>query len=123
MKLLIVLIVTLLLGSCARPGDHPVSSNCPRSEADNHTLNLQNSADRHDFRDDAVTAEDVAIRWADQRFPRRPEYGTRRDGCMSLSLMESSQLAVDVALVRQYSQEHRAHTFHRRAALLVHTSR
>jgi hypothetical protein len=106
MKLLAVLVVTLLLGSCARPGDHPVSSNCSWTEEDNHTLNLQTLADRHHLRDDAVTAEDVAIRWADQRFPRRPEYGARRDECMeSLFNGVARQHAVDVALVRQYSQE------------------
>ena len=106
MKLLAVLIVTFLLGSCARPGDHPVSSNCAWTEEDKRTLNLQNRADRHHLRDDAVTAEDLAIRWADQRFPRRPEYEARRDECMeSLFSGVAHQHAVDVALVRQYSQE------------------
>jgi hypothetical protein len=106
MKLLAALIVTLLLGSCARPGDRPVSADCSWIEEDNHTLNLQNLADRHHFRDDAVTAEDVAIRWADQRFPHRPEYEARRDVCMeSLFNGVARQHAVDVALVRQYSQE------------------
>ena len=106
MKLLAVLIVTLLLGSCARPGDHPVSSNCSWTEEDNRTLNLQNRADRHHLRDDAVTAEDVAIRWADERFPHRREYEARRDECMeSLFSGVARQHAVDVALVRQYSQE------------------
>jgi len=106
MKLLGVLIVTLLLGSCDRPGDHPISANCSWTEEDNRALNLQNRADRHHLRDDAVTAEDLAIRWADQRFPRQPEYEARRDECMeSLFTGVARQHAVDVALVRQYSQE------------------
>jgi len=106
MKLLAVLIVNLLLGSCARPGDHPISANCSWTEEDNRTLNLQNRTDRHHLRDDAVTAEDVAIRWADQRFPRQPIYEARRDECMeSLFNGVARQHAVGVALVRQYSQE------------------
>lgn len=106
MKLLPVLILTLALGSCVRPGDHPIPANCSWTEEDHRTLNLQNASDRHHLRDDAVTAEDVAIRWADQRFPHRPEYGTRRDECMeSLFNGVARQHAVDVTLVRQYSQE------------------
>jgi hypothetical protein len=106
MKLLPVLILTLVLGSCIRPGDHSVSENCSWTEADHRTLNLQNSGDRHHLRDDAVTAEDVAIRWADQRFPHQSQYETRRDECMeSLFNGVARQHAVDVALVRQYSHE------------------
>jgi hypothetical protein len=106
MKLLPVLILTLVLGSCVRPGDHSVSENCSWTEADHRTLNLQNSGDRHHLRDDAVTAEDVAIRWADQRFPHQSQYETRRDECMeSLFNGVARQHAVDVALVRQYSHE------------------
>jgi hypothetical protein len=106
MKLLPVLILTLVLGSCVRPGDHPISANCSWTEESNRTLNLQNSGDRHHLRDDAVTAEDVAIRWADERFPHRREYEARRDECMeSLFNGVARQHSVDVALVRQYSQE------------------
>jgi len=106
MKLLPVLILTLVLGSCVRPGDHPISANCAWIEEDHHTLNLQNPSDRHHLRDDAVTAEDVAIRWADERFPHRREYEARRDECMeSLFSGVARQHAVDVALVHQYSQE------------------
>ena len=106
MKLLAVLILTLVLGTCVRPGDHPVSANCSWTEEDHRTLNLQNSVDRHHLRDDAVTAEDLAIRWADQRFPHRPEYETRRDECMeSLFNGVARQHDVDVALVHQYSKE------------------
>jgi len=106
MKLLAVLILTLVLGSCVRPGDHPISANCSWTEEDHRTLNLQNASDRHHLREDAVTAEDVAIRWADQRFPHRPEYEKRRDECME-SLFDgvARQHAVDATLVRQYSQE------------------
>jgi hypothetical protein len=106
MKLLALLILTPMLGSCVRPGDHPISANCSWTEENNRTLNLKNSGDRHHLRDDAVTAEDLAIRWADQRFPHRPEYEARRDECMeSLFNGVASQHSVDVALVRQYSQE------------------
>jgi len=106
MKLLAVLIVTLVLGSCARPGDHPVSSNCSWTEEDNRTLNLEHFADRRHLRNDAVTAEDVAIRWADQHFYLRPEYGARRDECMeSLFKGVASHHGVDVALVVQYSRQ------------------
>ena len=106
MKLLAVLIVTLSLGSCARPGDHPVSVNCSWVEEDNHALNVQNLADRHHLRDDAVTAEDMAIRWADERFPHRPEYDAQRGVCMeSLFKGVARKHAVDVALVRQYSRQ------------------
>ena len=106
MKLLAVLILTLVLGSCVRPGDHPISANCSWTEEDHRTLNLQNASDRRHLRDDSVTAEDVAIRWADERFPHRPEYETRRDECMeSLFNGVARQHAVDVTLVRKYSQE------------------
>jgi len=106
MKVLSVLMVTIVLGSCARPGDHPISSNCSWTEDDNRTLNLENFADRRHLRIDAVTAEDVAIRWADQHFYLRPEYGARRDECMeSLFKGVASRHGVDVALVLQYSRQ------------------
>lgn len=106
MKVLAVLIVTIALGSCARPGDHPVSSNCLWTEDDNRTLNLENIVDRRHLRDDAVTAEDVAIRWADKYFHLRPEYDARVDECMqSLVKGVASRHGVDVNLVRQYSRQ------------------
>jgi len=106
MKVLVILVLAIALGSCARPGDHPVSSNCLWTEDDNRTLNLENLADRHHLRDDAVTAEDLSIRWADKYFGLRPEYGARRDECMqSLFSGVASHHGVDVNLVRQYSTE------------------
>src|SRR5687768_7161734 len=106
MKVLAVLIVALALVGCARPGDHPVSSNCSWTEDDNRTLNLENFADRRHLRDDAVTAEDVAIRWADKYFGHRPEWDARCDECMqSLFNGVASHHGVDVELVRQYSRE------------------
>ena len=106
MKVLVILVFTLALGSCARPGDHPVSSNCLWTEDDKRTLNLQSLADRRHLRDDAVTAEDVAIRWADQHFHLRPEWEARCDECMqSLFSGVASHHGVDVNLVRQYSTE------------------
>jgi hypothetical protein len=106
MKVLAVFIVTIVLGSCARPGDHPISSNCLWTEDNHRTLNLENFADRRHLRDDAVTAEDVAIRWADKYFGHRPEWGSRCDECMeSLFNGVASHHGVDVNLVRQYSRE------------------
>ena len=104
--MLAVLIVTLVLGSCSRPGDHPASSNCSWTEDGNQTLNLEHFADRRHLREDAVTAEDVGIRWADQHFGLRAEYGARRDECMeSLFKGVASQHGVDVALVLQYARQ------------------
>ena len=106
MKLLAVFIVAIALGSCTRPGDHPVSSNCLWSEDDYRTLNLGNLTDRRHLRDDAVTAEDIAIRWADKYFHLRPEYEARCDECMeSLFKGVASHHGVEVDLVRQYSRQ------------------
>jgi hypothetical protein len=106
MKVLAVLIVTLVLGSCDRPGDHPVSSNCSWTEDDNRTLNLDNFADRCHLRNDAVTAEDMAIRWADQHFHLRPEWDARCYECaQSLFSGVASHHGIDVNLVRQYSRQ------------------
>jgi len=97
--LIIVSVVTLLvclvpfLGR-TRPGDHPVNSDCRWIEDNSRPLNL---------RDDAVTAEDVAIRWADKYYRLLPEYEVRRDECMeTLFAGVANQHGVDVAVVRQY---------------------
>ena len=106
MKVLAVLIVTIVLGSCARPGDHPISSNCSWTEDDKRTLNLEHFADRRHLRNDAVTAEDVAIRWADQHFHLRREWDARCYECaQSLFSGVASHHGVDVNLVRQYSRQ------------------
>ena len=77
-----------------RPGDHPINSNCTWIEDNSGPLNL---------RDDAVTAEDVAIRWADKYFGQLPEYEARRNECMeTLFAGVAKQHGVDVALVREY---------------------
>ncbi len=110
MKRMLLLAVTVTLAGCARPGDHPVTSNCEWTEEDNRSLNLENAADRRHLRYDAITAEDVAIRWADKyagvgsgEFKGFPEYGRRRDECMeALFNGVASHHGVDVALVRQY---------------------
>ncbi len=110
MKRMLLLAVTVTLAGCARPGDHPVTSNCEWTEEDNRSLNLENAADRRHLRYDAITAEDVAIRWADKyagvgsgEFKGFPEYGRRRDKCMeALFNGVASHHGVDVALVRQY---------------------
>jgi len=106
MRRLFLLAVTLTLTACARPGDHPVSSNCAWIEDDHRSLNLAGFTDRRHLHFDAVTAEDVAIRWADQNVPLRPEYGARRDECMeTLFNGLARNHGVDVAIVRQYSRE------------------
>ena len=106
MKVLAVLIVTLVLGSCSRPGDHPVSSNCSWTEDANQTLNLEHFADRRHLRNDAVTAEDMAVRWADQHFHLRPEWDARCYECaQSLFRGVASHHGIDVNLVRQYSRQ------------------
>jgi hypothetical protein len=63
-------------------------------------------ADRRHLHFDAVTAEDVAIRWADERVSHRPEWEARVDACME-SLFDgvARNHSVDVAVVRQYSRE------------------
>ena len=106
--LLVFLAVTV--AGCGRPGDRPVSSNCEWADEGSRSLNLQTTADRRHLRDDAVTAEDVAIRWADRyaglrsgHFRGFPEYGRRRDECMeALFRGVATHHRVDVALVRQY---------------------
>ena len=106
MKVVALLILTIAVGGCARPGDHPVSSNCSWTEDDNRTLNLQYLADRRHLRNDAVTAEDMAVRWADQHFPLRPEWDARCYECaQSLFSGVASHHGVDVNLVRQYSRQ------------------
>jgi hypothetical protein len=106
MKRLLLLAVTVVaLTACARPGDHPVSSNCAWIEDDNRPLNLANMTDRRHLHFDAVS-EDAAIRWADQHVSLGPEYEARRDECMeTLFNGLAKNHGVDVAVVRQYSRE------------------
>ena len=106
MKQLLPLIATLALAGCARPADHPISPNCTWSEDDSRSLDLTRFSDRRHLHFDAVTAEDVAIRWADQQFHLRPEYEQGRDKCMATLFQGvAAQHHVDVAVVRQYSRE------------------
>jgi len=106
MKLLLLLITTIVLAGCVRPGDHPISSNCVWNEDNSPSLDLTRISDRRHLRFDAVTAEDMAIRWADQHFGHLPEYGQRRAECMETLFQGVAQHhGVDVAIVRQYSLE------------------
>ncbi len=106
MNRLLVLVATITLAGCVRPGDYPISSNCIWNEQDSRSLDLAKISDRRHLRFDAVTAEDVAIRWADNHFGLRPEYEARRDQCMeSLFQGVASHHAVDVGVVRQYSRQ------------------
>lgn len=109
--LITVSVVTLLVCFIpfigrTRPGDHPISSNCTWVEGNTRPLTLENRADRAHLRDDAVTAEDVAIRWADKYFAHLPEYEARRNECMeTLFAGVANQHGLNVALVRQYRLE------------------
>jgi hypothetical protein len=106
MKRLLLLIATFTLVGCARPGDHPVSSNCVWSEQDSHSLDLTKRSDRRHLRFDAITAEDMAIRWADMRFSHLPEYDRKTSECMqTLFHGIAEHHGVDVAIVRQYSAD------------------
>ena len=105
-RLLLLLIIISTFSGCDRPGDHPISPNCEWIESDRRTLDLATSADRRHLRFDAVTAEDMAIRWADQRFGLRPEWDQRRQGCMeTLFTGVAKSHGVDVGVVHRYSRE------------------
>ena len=106
MNRLLLVIATITLAGCTRPGDHPISSNCIWSEQDTHSLVLTNISDRRHLRFDAVTAEDMAIRWADMHFSLRPEWGQKQNECMQTLFQGiAKQHGVDVAVVRQYSAD------------------
>src|SRR6185436_6727882 len=106
MNRLLLLIATITLAGCARPGDHPISSNCVWTEPDIHPLQLTRISDRRHLRFDAVTAEDMAIRWSDIHFGLRPEWDQKCYECMqTLFHGIAKHHSVDVAIVRQYSAE------------------
>ncbi len=106
MRRLLLLVLTITLVACARPGDHPINSNCTWIEEDNRSLDLTKTSDRRHLRFDAVTAEDVAIRWADRYFGHLPEWGQRREACMQTLFAGVAQHhGVDVATVRRYSRD------------------
>src|ERR1043166_8151259 len=108
--LLVLFLVVVTLAGCVRPGDHPVTPMCEWTEEGTRSLNQAKAADRGHLRDDALTAEDVAIRWSDRyagprsgQFRGFPEYGRRRAECMEALFNGVARYhAVDVALVRQY---------------------
>ena len=106
--LLLVALVGCLIYSTGltRPGNYPVNANCAWVEDNTQPLNLDQRADRTHLRRDAVTAEDVAIRWADKYYGHLPEYEARRDECMqTLFAGVARHHNVDDAVVRQYSVE------------------
>jgi hypothetical protein len=106
MRLAFLIILGLALTACTRPGDYPITTECRWVEDDHRSLDLSVAADRRHLRNDAITAEDVAIRWADRHYHLMPEYETRRDECMtSLFNGVASQHGVAIAAVRQYSRE------------------
>src|SRR4030095_11747194 len=106
MKRLLLVLAMLALSACARPGDHPVTSNCLWSEENNQSLDLTKSSDRHHLRFDAATAEDMSIRWTDQHFAHLPEYDQQQNQCIeTLFHGVATQHGVDVFIVRNYSYE------------------
>ena len=106
MKRLLLLVVTITLAGCVRPGDHPISTSCTWTEDDNRSLDLTRISDRRHLRLDAATAEDMAIRWADKYHGHLPEWEQRCGECMdTLFAGVAKQHGVDLTVVRQYSRE------------------
>ena len=106
MRRLLLLVIITTLSGCARPGDHAVSPNCEWIESDGRTLNLATYADRRHLRFDAATAEDMAIRWADQHYGHMPEWDQRLQECRETLFTGVARThGVDIAAVRQYSGE------------------
>jgi hypothetical protein len=106
MNRLLLLLATITLAGCVRPGDHPISPNCIWDEQDNRSLQLTRISDRRHLRSDAETAEDMAIRWADVHFHLLPEWNQKCSECMEKLFQGiAAHHGVDVALVRQYSRE------------------
>lgn len=104
-RLLLLVLITTFTG-CVRPGDHPISSTCEWSEPDHRTLDLATAADRSHLRFDAVTAEDMAICWADQHAGHRPEWDQQCQQCMEkLFTGLASNHGVDGSTVRRYSRK------------------
>jgi hypothetical protein len=111
MRLLALLLLIIIIAGCGvRPGDYPVNSKCEWSEGAARSLNLETYADRKHLRSDAITAEDIAIRWADKyaglgsnQYKGMPEYGRRRDECMEAMFQGiANSHGLGVALVREY---------------------
>ena len=106
MNRLLLVLATITLVGCARPGDHPISSNCLWSEQDSHPLQLTKISDRRHLRFDAATAEDMSIRWADTHFSHLPHYDQKQFECMQTLFQGiAKHHGVDVAIVRQYSED------------------
>lgn len=104
-RLLVFAVLTLTLTACARPGDYPVTHNCTWTEQDNRLLDLNTFADRRHLWYDAVTAEDVSIRWADAYFYLSPQYGQQRDQCMEKYFNGIAAVhGVNVGTIREYSR-------------------
>ena len=105
MKQLLLLLATIALAGCVRPVDHPVNENCEWIEEDSRSLDLAKYSDRRHLRFDAVTAEDVAIRWADQHFHLSRQWEPGLRACReTLFQGVAKHHGVEVALVHQYSR-------------------
>ena len=104
MNRLLLLIATITLVGCARPGDHPISPNCVWTEPDTHSLDLIKISDRRHLRFDAITAEDMSIRWTDMHFSHLPEYDEKQYQCLQTLFQGiANQHGIDVDVVRQYA--------------------
>ena len=86
---IIALVLTVTFYGCTRPGDHPFNPNCEWQEQDTPSLDLTNRRDQRHLRHDALTAEDLAIRFATKNagpksghFAGWPEYWRQMDECM-----------------------------------------
>jgi len=103
-RLLVFAAFALTLTACSRPGDYPVTHDCAWIEQDNRSLDLNTFADRRHLWYDAVTAEDVSIRWADAYFHLSPEYDHQQDQCMEKYFQGiAARHHVEAATVREYS--------------------
>ena len=80
-----------------------MSSDCTWIEDDRRSLNLESAADRRHLRFDAITAEDVSIRWADRYYTHQSQYDRRQYECMNAIFSGvAAQHGVTVETVWQY---------------------
>lgn len=105
-RLVLLAALAITLTACTRPGDYPVTHDCAWTEQDRRSLDLNKFADRRHLWYDAVTAEDVSIRWADAYFYLSPEYDRQQDQCMEKYFQGIAAVHhVDGAIVRKYSTD------------------
>jgi hypothetical protein len=98
-------LAALSLATCAQTDGRTRTCDFPREEP--RRLDLTRSVDQAHLRDDAESAETIAIHYADvspSRRQGRDEYRKERDACLaSLFSAVARNHAVDVAIVREYA--------------------